>query len=98
MKLQLAGDQPPEMFVRVQFQDQSCSICLSVIWLQGVNHDDSADDPRLGGGFVSLERQEALQRDLDRLMLWAMIIGMKFQKFKFNCLSFETNLRDDSLQ
>ena len=41
-----------------------------------------ASDTKLGGADYSLEGQEALQRDLDRLEPWQIINGMKFNKSK----------------
>jgi len=41
-----------------------------------------ADDTKLGGAVGSLEEQEALQRDLDRLEHWATFQWMKFSKSK----------------
>jgi len=42
-----------------------------------------ADDTKLGGAVDSLEGQEALQRDLDRLEHWTIINSTKFYKFKY---------------
>jgi len=44
------------------------------------------DDAKLGGAVDSLQEQEALQRDLDRLEYWAIINGMKFTKNKCRIL------------
>ena len=41
-----------------------------------------ADDMKLGGAIDSLEGQEALQKDLDRLEHWAITNGMKLNKNK----------------
>ncbi|PKU27462.1 hypothetical protein llap_22234 [Limosa lapponica baueri] len=83
----LAGDQSPVVFLRAQFQGQFCSTYLSTIWMQGLNAPlASFADTKLGGAADSLEGQEAMQRNLDRLEHWAMINGMKLNKSKCQIL------------
>jgi len=71
------------------------SVLGPVLFKLLINHPDAgvectlskfSDDTKLGGAVDSLEKQEALQRDPDRLEHWVMIKGMKFNKLKCQIL------------
>lgn len=70
------------------FQDQSCSIFLSVTWMQ-----DFASGTKLGTVADCLERWEALNV-LDRLEHWAVSGSMKFNTGKFWVLHLGEILQD----
>ena len=53
-----------------------------MIWMQDLSAP-FADSTKLGDAIDFLQRQEALQRDLDMLEHWAVISGMKFNKNKY---------------
>lgn len=55
-----------------------------------------ADNTKLGGAADSLEGQEALQSDLDRLELWTLINGIEFNKL--NRLDFTPRSKEHHAQ
>jgi len=56
------------LFLRAQFEGQFCSIFLSIIWRQELNVQlESLLVIPNWDVLLTLEGQEALQRDLDRL-------------------------------
>lgn len=60
-------------------------ICLSIISNE-CTFSKFADDAQVRGAAYSLEGQEGLQCHLDRLLLLAVVNGMKFDKFKYQIL------------
>lgn len=73
---------------QVQLQGRPCSMFASDLDA-GVECTVNrfADDPKLVGAVHFLEEQETLQRDLDRLVLQAMINGIKFDMCKCQTLN-----------
>lgn len=62
-------------------QDEIFGPVLFNIFVKGtLNH--FADDTKLGGIVDLLEIRKALQRDQDRLVQWAKVSGMRFNKAK----------------
>jgi len=83
MGLHLAGDRSPAVLLKVQSHPGPVLFNILINDLDGgveCTVSKFAGDAELGSAVDSLEGQEALQRDLDRLEHWAMINDMECNK------------------